>query len=97
MKIISPTLNDKDIIHQAAQLLVDAFREHWPEAWPTLEEGIKEVHEMFEAERICRTAVDEQGNLIGIIGGIPNTMGMSGSCIRLRFSRICRAKEWAKH
>ncbi len=75
MKIISPTLNDKDIIRQAAQLLVDAFREHWPEAWPTLEEGIKEVHEMFEAERICRTAIDEQGNLIGIIGGIPQYDG----------------------
>ena len=39
MKIISfPTDNDH-LIQQAAQLLVDAFREHWPDAWPTLEEA----------------------------------------------------------
>jgi aminoglycoside 6'-N-acetyltransferase I len=75
MNIISPTLENEYLLHQAAQLLVDAFHEHWPEAWPTLEEGLEEVHEMLEAERICRAAVDEQGNLVGVIGGIPTYDG----------------------
>jgi aminoglycoside 6'-N-acetyltransferase I len=75
MNIISPTLENEHLLHQAAQLMVDAFHEHWPEAWPTLEEGLEEVHEMLEAERICRAAVDEQGNLVGVIGGIPTYDG----------------------
>ena len=75
MKIISLTLEDELLIRQAAQLLVDAFRVHWPEAWPTLEEALKEVHEMLESERICRVAIDERGNLLGIIGGIPGYDG----------------------
>ena len=70
---LSPT--DEPIIQQAAQLLVDAFREHWPDAWPTLEGGMEEVREMLEAGRICRAAIDEDGNLIGVIGGIPDYDG----------------------
>ena len=54
---------------------MDAFREHWHKAWPTFEEGLEEVHEMLETERICRVAVDEQGNLLGMIGGIPQYDG----------------------
>ena len=75
MKIISLLPDDEKMIQQAAQLMVDAFQEHWPDAWPTFEEGLKEVHEMLETERICRAAVDEQGNLLGIIGGIPGYDG----------------------
>jgi aminoglycoside 6'-N-acetyltransferase I len=70
MKITSLFPDNDHLIQQAAQLLVDAFGEHWPNAWPTYEDGLKEVHEMLETERICRVAVDEQGNLLGIIGGI---------------------------
>ena len=75
MNIISPTAENESLLQQAAQLLVDAFRMHWPDAWPTLEEGRKEVHEMLEAERICRFAMDEQGHLLGLIGGIPGYDG----------------------
>jgi aminoglycoside 6'-N-acetyltransferase I len=70
MKIIPFPSENFHLIQQAAQLLMDAFCEHWPDAWPTFEEGLKEIHEMLGAERICRAAVDEQGNLLGIIGGI---------------------------
>src|SRR5215211_2543828 len=76
MKIITLSPENDDLIQQAAQLLVDAFREHWPDAWPTLEEGLKEVQEMLESERICRVAVDERENLLGIIGGIPGYDGL---------------------
>ena len=70
MKIITPQHGDKKLIQQAAQLMVDAFREHWPNAWPTLEEGHEEINEMFKDGRIFRTAVNEEGNVLGIIGGI---------------------------
>ena len=75
MKIITLSPDNDLLIQQAAQLLVDAFRDHWSDAWPTFEEGFKEVHEMLEPERICRAAVDEKGDLLGIIGGIPGYDG----------------------
>jgi len=75
MNIISPTPEQEHILRQAAQLMVDAFREHWLDAWPTFEDGMDEVQEMLEKERICRVAVDEEGNLLGIIGGIPQYDG----------------------
>jgi aminoglycoside 6'-N-acetyltransferase I len=75
MKIISLSHDNGPLIQQAAQLMRDAFSEHWPDAWPTLEEGLKEVHEMLEPERICRVAVDPTGDLLGIIGGIPGYDG----------------------
>jgi len=75
MNIITLLPNNEHLVHQSAQLLVDAFREHWPNAWPTFDDAMKEVHEMLEAERVCRVAVDEQGNLLGIIGGIPGYDG----------------------
>jgi aminoglycoside 6'-N-acetyltransferase I len=75
MSIISPALEDTHLLQQAAQLLVDAFCEHWPDAWPTLEAGLEEVHEMLAPDRICRFALDEGGDLLGLIGGIPGYDG----------------------
>ena len=75
MKIITLTKENDALVQQAAQLLVDAFREHWVDAWPTLEEGLQEVHEMLEVERVCRAAIDEDYNLLGMIGGIPQYDG----------------------
>ena len=75
MNIIPLTPADDRLIQQAAQLIVDAFREHWPDAWPTFEDGMEEVHEMLSAERICRAAVDGDGTLLGVIGGIPQYDG----------------------
>ena len=75
MKIITPQPADEKFIRQTARLLVNAFREHWPKAWPTLKDGLEEAHEMFDEGKICRTAVDGNGNLLGIIGGIPQYDG----------------------
>ena len=75
MDILSLTRENEHLIRQAAQLMVDAFREHWPDAWPTLEDGMKEVQEMLDEQRICRAAIDNKENLLGIIGGIPQYDG----------------------
>lgn len=69
MQILAFDRKDEGLKHQMAQLLVDAFREHWDDAWETFEDGLKEVEEMCEAERICLVAV-EDGKLLGVIGGI---------------------------
>jgi aminoglycoside 6'-N-acetyltransferase I len=71
MKIITLTEEKDHLIQQAGKLLVDAFGEHWSEAWPSLEEGLQEIHGMLGAERICRIMLDDDGNLLGIVGGIP--------------------------
>ena len=76
MKIITLTKENDVLVQQAAQLLMDAFREHWVDAWPSLDDGLEEVHEMLEAERICRAAIDENNNLLGMIGGIPQYDGL---------------------
>jgi len=75
MNIITLQLDNEHLIRQAAQLLVDAFRKHSPEAWPTFEDGMEEVREMLGTKRICRAAIDDAGNLLGIIGGIPEYDG----------------------
>ena len=75
MKIITLTKENDALVQQAAQLLMDAFREHWVDAWPSLEDGLEEVHEMLETGRICRAAIDEDNNLLGVIGGIPQYDG----------------------
>ena len=75
MKIITLTEENDRLIQQAAHLLVDAFHEHWADAWPFPEDGLREVHEMLEPGRICRAAIDNDENLIGIIGGIPQYDG----------------------
>lgn len=70
MNIFTLSSEHEHLIQQAAQLLVDAFHRHWPDAWPTFADGLQEVHEMLEMGRICRVAVDKNGNLLGIIGGM---------------------------
>lgn len=69
MQVLTFDGKDEGLKHQMAQLLVDAFREHWADAWETFEDGLKEVNEMLESERICLVAVDGE-RLLGMIGGI---------------------------
>lgn len=55
---------------KAAQLLVEGFRQHWPNAWPDLKSAREEVVEALEPEKLCRAAVDADGRVLGWIGGI---------------------------
>lgn len=66
--------DDEAAIKQAALLLVEGFREHWPNAWPTLEAALEEVRECLAAERICRIAVEGE-IVLGWIGGLPQYDG----------------------
>jgi aminoglycoside 6'-N-acetyltransferase I len=71
MRIIGFDRNNDKYIQQAADLLLDNFEN----SWNTLAEAIDEVKESFGEDRISRIAVDEQGNLLGLIGGIKQYSG----------------------
>jgi aminoglycoside 6'-N-acetyltransferase I len=58
-------------------LLITAFHEHWPNAWPDMESALEEVHECLEAENICLAAVDNNGRVLGWIGARP-AYGVTG-------------------
>ncbi len=63
-------------IEQCAALLVESFKEHWPEAWPEIEDARKEMQEALAEGKICRIATDSSGNVLGWIGGIPQYDGL---------------------
>ncbi|HEX4945883.1 MAG TPA: GNAT family N-acetyltransferase [Blastocatellia bacterium] len=75
LRIIDLTPGNEVAIQQTAQLLFDAFQEHWPQAWPTPADALEEVHESFSAERVSRIAIDDGGNVRGWIGGSPQYDG----------------------
>lgn len=60
----------------AAQLLVDEFRAHWPEAWPALADGEAEVGRALEPGRVAFGARTADGTLIGWIGAQPSYDGL---------------------
>ncbi len=66
---------DGRAIRQAAGLLVEAFREHWPGAWPDMGSALAEVYEALAPDRLCRAALDDDGNVLGWVGGIPGYGG----------------------
>jgi aminoglycoside 6'-N-acetyltransferase I len=60
---------------QAAEILVAAFKQDYPEAWPTLDDGLQEVDEALDAKRISRAAMADDGRVLGWIGGIESYAG----------------------
>jgi aminoglycoside 6'-N-acetyltransferase I len=50
-------------------MLVDAFREHWPTAWPDLTAAHTTVRKALEPGKLCRVARDNAGSVLGWIGG----------------------------
>jgi aminoglycoside 6'-N-acetyltransferase I len=76
MQIVDLGAGDEARIQQVAALLVEGFREHWPDAWPDLDSALEEVHESFAPDRISRVALDEQGSVLGWVGGIPQYDGL---------------------
>ena len=70
MHIVDLRSDDELAIHQIVMLLVEGFAANSPHAWPDLESAIDEVRESFEAGRISRVALDEDGMVLGWIGGI---------------------------
>jgi aminoglycoside 6'-N-acetyltransferase I len=75
MQIVDLDTSNADIVQQAAALLVEGFREHWPEAWPELADALEEVRQVASPENICRVALDDDGTVLGWVGGLPEYGG----------------------
>lgn len=75
MQIRDLTADDTELIEQVAAMLVAAFAEHWPEAWPTVDAAREEVRESFASGRISRVAIDDAEKAVGWIGGISEYTG----------------------
>ena len=68
--IVDLDLADETMVTRAAEVIVAAFSRHYPGAWPTLADGLEELHEFGESGRICRVAQTDAGQVAGWIGAI---------------------------
>jgi aminoglycoside 6'-N-acetyltransferase I len=75
MRIIDLTADNEDAVQQAAALLVAGFARDWPGSWPDMPSALEEMHTMLTADRICRIALEENGQVIGWVGGLPEYNG----------------------
>lgn len=69
LRIVTPT-SDEQTMWQMAEILHAAFQQHWPEAWPRLEDALAEVRDCCAPDRVCRVALAEDGTLLGWTGAI---------------------------
>jgi aminoglycoside 6'-N-acetyltransferase I len=75
MLIVDLEPGDDELVRQSATLLVGGFKDNWPDAWPNIDAALEEVRESLGEGRISRVAVDEDGAVLGWIGGIPSYEG----------------------
>jgi aminoglycoside 6'-N-acetyltransferase I len=75
MKIIDLVPDNTTAIEQAARLLQEEFRDTGCLDWLELDDARAEVMESFAPGRVSRIAVDDDGSVLGWIGGIPAYKG----------------------
>lgn len=79
MRIIDLSPTNQRLTEQTATLLFETFKEHWPDAWPTLEDAMEEVRESFAEDRISLVAIDDEGDDEGsVLGWISGTETYDG-------------------
>ena len=96
LRIIDLKPGNEAAIQQTAQLLFDSFKDHWPDAWPTVEEARQEVTESFADDRVSRVAIDETGGVVGWIGGISQYNGHTWELHPLAVSPAARGQGVAR-
>jgi aminoglycoside 6'-N-acetyltransferase I len=70
VQIVDLQPGDETRIRQTAAVLVEGFREQSPDSWPTIEKALAEVRESFEAGRVSRVALADDGTVLGWVGAI---------------------------
>lgn len=75
MRIVDLRPGDASLVRQVAELLVEGFRDHEPEAFPDTGAALAEVRQSFDPQRLSRVAVDASGAAVGWIGGISHYRG----------------------
>ncbi|MCL5994808.1 MAG: GNAT family N-acetyltransferase [Chloroflexi bacterium] len=75
MRIVDLDAGDEDMRRQAAALLMVGFRANWPGSWSDMDSALQEIREALEPGKICRVAVDDNGAVLGWVGGISGYHG----------------------
>jgi aminoglycoside 6'-N-acetyltransferase I len=75
MRIEDLRPDDEATIRMVAGVLVAGFAAHGATAWPNLERALDEVRQSFGVGRISRVALDDDGAVLGWIGGIAGYRG----------------------
>jgi len=88
MRIFDLHPENKEAIRQVAALLVEGFTN----AWPDMDEALREVEESLGSDRISRVAVDDGGAVLGWIGGIRQYDGNVWELHPLVVRPDCRGK-----
>jgi aminoglycoside 6'-N-acetyltransferase I len=74
VQIVDLEPGDEEKIKEAMTLLMAAFEQN-PDYCSDRKEALEEVEELFDPGHIGRVAVDEQGAILGLIGGRPHYEG----------------------
>lgn len=69
MQIRDIRRDDGMVVAQGAEALVEGFSTTAPGAWPDIEAADAEVHTALEPGKLCRAAFDNDGMLLGWVGG----------------------------
>ena len=71
LRIIPLRPEDRDVVRQAAELLVEGFRANWPDAWPRIEDALAELATFStDPDRVAWAVVGAEETVIGWIGAI---------------------------
>ena len=70
MRIEPLRADDEAALREAAELLVEGFRDDWPDAWPDQESALAEARRCTVEDRSAWVARDDAGHVAGWIGGI---------------------------
>ncbi len=74
MKITDLHPEDAQTIQQVAELMLEAFA-HIPDWLKDMDGALEEIRESFAPGHLSRVAVDDAGNALGWVGGIPQYDG----------------------
>lgn len=77
MRIVDLDPTDEALKRRVAEVLVEGFQEAYPDSWPNVDAALAEVEESLGADRVSRVALDDDGNVLGWVGGIREYEGMA--------------------
>lgn len=66
---------DAALVEQCAVMLVEAFQESAPRAWPDLDAARAEVEDALQPHKLVRVLVDKDSAVVGWIGATPRYEG----------------------
>ena len=75
MRIVDLGSLSPQAIARAASLLVEGFAEHWPDTWPDVASATHTVAEHLAEGRICRAAINDDGDVLGWAAAEPIYQG----------------------